>query len=133
MRESVTLLIVMLALSEIQWVLIVILVLLHAAACYRIPRWAKLTGRDPKRWFFVTLLFSALPAAVMQLQDFFAHRSRRPGRDTAEGEADKSALSQTRCPHCGARSEAGAAVENNSAATNICPRCGMLIDGEFLA
>ena len=115
----------MIALTEIQWVLIAALIATHLAACYRVPRWARLTGRSALLWFFITLLFTSLPAAVVHQLD----RIRRPHR-APPARSRATGAAPDRCPHCGRRIEPGGAESITGVRT--CPHCGLATGADRL-
>jgi len=124
----------MMALSEIQWILIAALVVVHLVSCYRVPRWAKLTGRSPVLWFFMTLLFTSLPAGIVhQFDRVRGSRDRSPGdgprRDGSQN--NQAGASPGRCAHCGERIAPGQGENTHGVLT--CPNCGMVIDERHLA
>jgi len=105
--------------------LIVALAALYLFTCYRVSRWARLTGRRPVLWFFLTLLFTALPAAVVH----GLGQARRSGRAASNRGASRP--ERRRCPHCGAQFEPGRG--RDAGAVPECPRCGMAIDDTHIA
>lgn len=120
----------MIALTNIQWLLLTALAGMYLVTCYRVSRWARQTGRRPVLWFFVTLLCTAIPAAIIDHLDRL--RASRPPEDSPERdepEKNESTGDLRCCPHCGARSEAATGPDSVS----VCPNCGMTRQEEHLA
>ncbi len=108
--------------QPIHYWLTAVLVVLYLVSCARVALAARARGRWAVGWFFITLFFTAIPAAIMFHLD--AARAKREGRDPA-GE-DAATLS---CPHCErdiARSELGKGLPLR------CPHCGQAVTRETL-
>jgi hypothetical protein len=123
----------MISLTNIQWFLLVALAGMYLLTCYHVSRWARRTGRRPVLWFFVTLLCTAIPAAIVdQISRIRASRPPEDSPERGEPERNETAVGrgfQASCPHCGARSEAVTGPDSVS----VCPNCGMTRQEEHLA
>ena len=125
----------MMALTEIQWLLVAVLAALHLATCYRVPRWAKLTGRSPLLWFSITLLLTSVPAAIVCWRDRKdssrqAAACRRIAPSATAGDENSS---QRRCPHCGVDMNLPGAKLESLDGADVCPHCGLAVGEDFLA
>jgi hypothetical protein len=123
-----------------QWLLIALAVVAWIIPAVRVSRMASQYGRSPRRWFFITLLASALPALVVFWRDYIKTLSARESLGGFGGQADQDAPAETtrregddlasgrRCEHCGeilpAELHAGQA---------LCPTCRMKRHEERLA
>ncbi|MCD6364275.1 MAG: hypothetical protein J7M14_00190, partial [Planctomycetes bacterium] len=108
----------MAAMSEVQWGLMALLGVLYVVLCVRVAIHVGKAGRSAVKWFFVTLLCTAIPAYLLVL---------RPWMRRAGAEANQS--SPRRCRHCG-----GLLVDSQSGDQGaLCPHCGMSIETEHLA
>ena len=108
----------MFKLTATQWIIVaVVLFLLNLISCFRIARWARLTGRNPTKWFLITFFFSSIPAGFVHI--FSEHRSRL---------RSPPPLRQKRCPHCRRLIFAGQQYEAGK-----CPSCGQKIDNSETA
>jgi hypothetical protein len=124
-----------LALTDLQWILIVALVAMHLfSALYRVPRWAAATGRNPRLWGAITLFLTVIPATIVHMLDNIrsSHAElggENPGveesRKRAENGLPVSGPSSPpqRCPHCG---ESITPSRRDTPLT--CPKCGMIRD-----
>ena len=117
----------MVALSRHQWLqLALIWLALNLISAIRMIWWARGAKRRVVPWFFITLIFSAIPAAVVALCERFGWLL---ARDTRRDRGGGCGLA--RCPHChrlldppGPGDEAGPVK---------CSRCGLVIDKGPLA
>jgi len=116
----------MAALSNYQWLqLALIWAGLNLISVLRMMRWARRTGRRRVPWFFITLVFSAVPAAVVALCERFGWLLRR---DTRRCRQDRDA--PTRCPRCRRILDP---LEASCGGPWTCSRCGLVIDEGRLA
>jgi uncharacterized paraquat-inducible protein A len=105
---------------EFRWLLIIIaLVASLVISAFRIARIARLLGRSPWRWFFISLFFTAIPATVVFWRD--RARSLSAGYAREEKSDGKQPVTGL-CPHCGAILDAA------DKAAGECPRCHMTLD-----
>ncbi len=95
------------------------------SAC-RMIFWARRTGRKAVTWFFITLLFSAIPAAIVVLCEKFGWLFTRDSRRDQPG---RSAMS--RCPHCHRLLDPPRPAADGGPAT--CTHCGLVTDEGPLA
>ena len=108
----------MAAMSNFQWVLMALLGVLYVVLCVRVAIRVGKAGHSAVMWFFITLIFTAIPAYLLVLRRWM----RRAG-----AEANQS--SPRRCRHCG-----GLLVDPPSDGQGaVCPHCGMSLDTEHLA
>ena len=111
----------MAALSNYQWLQLALFWAgFNLISAFLMMRWTRRSGRRRVPWFFITLVFSAVPAAVVALCERFGWllrrdtRRRRPDRDVP-----------TRCPHCRRILDP---LEASSGGPWTCSRCGLVID-----
>lgn len=101
---------------------IIAIAVLYVITCVRIARRVKsATGRSAAVWFFITLVLTAVPAAIVLLRHY--RRMKYPSR--------KQDLPPRRCRHCGR-----VLTEKNLDDVidqQTCPHCGMKIDKDHLA
>ena len=106
--------------SDSRWILIGILASLYVVMCARVARRVARTGRSFPAWFFISLVLTAVPAAVVLLRHQFS------GKAAARGSP-----SLNRCRHCGHLLEGG--PSNHEEPVRTCPNCNMRINEETLA
>ena len=122
----------MLGFSTIQWMLVAALAVLYLVTCLRVARQMRRIGRSPVRWFFITLLFTAIPASICFLWDNFSWLRGGRGRTGGAGPAPAGGDQRTiRCRRC--RKPISAAELQTAPPPKTCPHCGALLDEEFLA
>ncbi|MHC4981984.1 MAG: hypothetical protein ACYTF6_02310 [Planctomycetota bacterium] len=126
----------MCAMTNFQWVLIGCLAGLYLLTCVRVAMSARRLGQNPVLWFFITLFFTAIPAAIFTSYhriktirprargNYWADKTSEPsGRDGAEA--------IRRCRHCGEIITGQG--EELPDGTPTCPKCGQTIDEEHFA
>jgi hypothetical protein len=125
----------MIALTELQWVLIAALGGTYLFACFRVSRWAGATGRRPVLWFLIALFCTALPAAVIRHIDAIraSGRRTRPKGQRTDATSRESSPAPALCPHCGLRAEVGGPSADEPDVPPVCPNCGMLLEEGRLA
>ena len=125
----------MIALTQIQWVLIAALGTAYVVTCFRVARWAKLTGRSPVRWFLITLFCTALPAAIVHHISAIRGSVSRVGSEDKNGGSvrENDASISSLCPHCGAHTDVGDLGREESRGQPVCPNCGMVLNEDRLA
>lgn len=117
----------MLALTRNHWIqLALVWAALSLISACRMIIWARRTGRRALPWFFITLLFSAIPAAFVALCDRFGWLFTR---DSRRDQPARYALS--RCPHCRRLMDPPGPAADGEPAT--CSHCGLVIDEGPLA
>lgn len=117
----------MLALTRNQWLqLALVWAAISLISACRMVLWARRTGRSTVTWFFITLFFTAIPAAVASLCDRFGWLF---SRDSRGDQPAHYALS--RCPHCRRLLDPPGTAADGGPET--CSHCGMLIDEDTLA
>lgn len=126
-------------LTNMQWLLIGLAVAAWIIPAIRMARLAPHYGRSSRRWFFITLFGSALPAAIvfsldhrntLSARDLRAHRaSDVDADDPAPDAADEaSATPAPRCPHCGET-----LAPDDATGRPTCPRCHLARPEDRLA
>ena len=133
----------MLKLTPLQIGLIAALAVSLLVSAVRVSRMAKQYGRNPRRWFFITLFLTAIPATIVFWRDHlrrisarnFLPSSRRRGSDLSDvepaGEGPRPGGGVRRCPHCGGVLETTS--ESAVEAPNTCSNCHMTIEEGFFA
>ena len=120
----------MTALSQSEWGLVFVLLIAYVLSCARVAAMMRQVDRSPVRWFFITLLLTAIPATLL----LWWHRYKAlsgTGREEDEeepGSPDKAAVGR-RCPHC----QAVLTRDDPPAGSDLCPKCGRKIDEAHLA
>ena len=119
-----------------------ILIAAYVLLAFRIAVHARRCGKGLWRWFFITLFFTAIPAAVM-----FILNSRRPAHKQHEGreppeEAAHPELSRpqslpqgpepARCPQRGKLIDKAGLIESGDG-LKLCPNCRLPFDEVFHA
>lgn len=124
----------MIALTNLQLALLVAFGLLYIVTVIRVARWARRTGRNPVLWFFITLLFTAIPAAVVgviaQLQHQVSAYRGSAGRPGGRPAPQQRPQPPARCPHC---QHLLPAEMDQAGPVSTCPYCRQRLDGERLA
>lgn len=111
---------VMIALTDIGWTLIGVLALLNLVSALRISIYMHRMGRPALRWFFITLVFTAIPYTVYALCHNFGGLLRgEPGPGPHAPPA--------RCPHC--RTILPLDEDRPAELPATCPRCGAPQEG----
>ena len=108
----------MIAESGSYWAVIALVGAMYVMMCGRVAVRMATIGRSGVKWFFISLLCTAIPAAVVLRRHVREARAGGRGDDRATG----------RCRHCGAvlgRAAGGA--------PSVCGECGMTLDEETLA
>jgi len=121
----------MLGVDRLGWTCLALVAGLYVSASVRIARHMGRLGRRPWVWFFITLLLTALPAAVVMLRGG-SPRDKRPTAPQT-GEATESAGAgppAARCPHCGGILDA---AERRDQTPRLCPRCRLPLEEGRLA
>jgi hypothetical protein len=131
----------MAALTFQQWMLIALGVAAWIIPAVRIARMARQYGRSPRRWFFITLFASAIPATIVFWRDYQKQMRAAdviPGfggcptdTDAAEhsdDEPDEQARCSGRCHHCGSP-----LPPEQTAGESVCPTCRMTRQEKHLA
>lgn len=117
----------MIALTSHQWLqLALIWLALNLISAFRMILWARRTGRRSVPWFFVTLIFSAIPAAIVALCERFGWLFTRDSRPAQPGRYGRA-----RCPHCHGILDPAEPAGGAGPAT--CRRCGLVIEEDSLA
>ena len=99
------------------------LIAAYVLLCVRVALRMKRIGRSPVAWFFITMLLTALPAAIVLLR----HHKRQALQQPARESRPASLEGPLRCPHCGR-----VIVELVEAPGGIatCPQCGLPVERE---
>lgn len=112
--------VLMATMSDSQWLLMAILGVLYVVLCVGVAIRMGKAGRSAVAWFFITVVFTAIPACLLVLR-----RTARRARD----EADHIRQAPRRCRHCG-----GLLVEESpQGGGELCQHCGMTLETEHLA
>ena len=107
--------------TQSRWLFIAVLAGLYVLTCVRVALQAGKGGRSTVRWFFITLIFTAIPAAIVIVRD-------RRRIKTASCSATIA-----RCRHCGQFLSGELDIETDEMGEKICPHCGMKLDEVHLA
>ncbi|NBB95516.1 MAG: hypothetical protein GVY16_07220 [Planctomycetes bacterium] len=126
----------MTALTNQQWLLLALAVAAWFVPAVRIARMAPQYGRNSRRWFFISLFASVIPATIVfwrdymkqvraedKLPSFQQRRQRPPAGEMPEPEsttADEDTASARRCEHCGQP-----VPPQNDDGQAVCPNCRM--------
>ena len=117
--------------ANLRWVLVAGLAALYVLTSVRVALSFRRTGRNPVAWFFITLFFTAVPAAVYMAWCHFRHggQATPDAADSARAKEDLSAA--RRCRHCGTV----ITDEQRPAPAGIrtCPNCRLPIEEDHLA
>jgi len=119
-----------------------ILIAAYVLLAFRIAVHARRCGKGLWRWFFITLFFTAIPAAVM-----FILNSRRPAHKRQQGqeppeEAARPEIPQpkslpqrtgpSRCGQCGKLINKAGLIDSGDG-LKLCPNCRLPFDEVFHA
>lgn len=110
-----------------QWPWLIVLAILYVLTCGMVAYQASRRGRRAVAWFIITLLFTAIPAAILFVMD--ASRTRRKLNDPERHETPAPAAraqKPKRCPHCGR--QIGRREMDITSGAPKCPGCGLSID-----
>lgn len=108
----------MIAESGSYWAVIALVGAMYVMMCGRVAVRMATIGRSGVKWFFISLLCTAIPAAIVL--------RRHAGKVRASGQRDGRPTG--RCRHCGA--VLGRAAKGTP---GVCGECGMTLDEETLA
>ena len=115
-----------------RWLVLTLIALLWVAVALRTGLSMRAGGRRWRVWFLVSLLFTAIPAAVVAWADYL--RQRRSCRQAVQDESDEEGDAQDgqaqagdaqarRCEHCHLLLE-GLELPR-VAGRDMCPRCSL--------
>ena len=117
----------MLALNEVQWAMLGILVALYVLSCVRIAVRAARLGKSGVRWFFITFFGPAVPAMI-RVQRYYVEQQQKELADRKAAAAGP--LGARRCPHCGGLLDLG---DGGASGVRTCPTCRLPLDETDLA
>ena len=113
-----------------RWLVLTLIALLWVAVALRTGLSMRGSGRRWWVWFVVSLLFTAIPAAVVAWADYL--RQRRTCRQAVQGGSDEEGDAQARrCEHCHLLLE-GMELPR-VAGRDMCPRCSLPLSPEGTA
>jgi hypothetical protein len=116
-------------LNYFQWAMLAVLAAMYVLSCVRMAVRARNHGRSVAAWFFLTLFFTAIPAAIVFHRDFARGRVAPKDADSASGTSSGPAAMR-RCPHCGKRIFASEISVRGP--VSKCPNCnGPLSEDRF--
>ena len=121
----------MIAVTDIRWVALTILVLLYVLTCARVARQVRRIGGNGILWFLNTLIFTAIPASIV-LARHHRRQAETDGGPPTPGEDHEGGVSLSRCPHCGGPLDMGQPIPADEQ-FKTCPHCGMGLDEGHLA
>ena len=120
--------------AGIRWFWIGLLMLLYIFTCVRVARQLGRIGRSTTAWFLITLVCTAIPAAIV-LQRHRMAEMRQGSQAAASGQGGEGGQDQPaapqRCRHCGGL--LGPAQGGPAPPAQTCPHCGMAINEANLA
>lgn len=140
----------MLAMTERQWLILAVAAVAYVLISIHVAIHMGRLGHSRRRWFVISLLLTALPAAVVATLHQLGVLTTKPKADgplpkepTGVGERlEAAATAQTpkrrespplvRCPHCGARSPRPDGRDGRDISPR-CPRCDMPLEEEKFA
>lgn len=121
-----------LALTQTQWTLVILLAVVWVISSLRIALHARKIGRNPWLWFFITLCFTALPALIVFNIAYFLSRRRDPldrqpsARRAGPPQGAPPEGPPVRCPHCGKLIMPAELADEPP--PRRCPRCRLPLD-----
>lgn len=124
------------ALKPEQILLIALLAAMYVFSAVRVSRQMERLGRSRRKWLIITLLTTAIPAAVYMLHLRFRYlwtkeqpgQAEPPGAGQGDGE---QAAAMVRCPRC--RRLFAPMPGQESGGLSVCPRCNQAFEPEHLA
>ena len=125
----------MLALTDKQILLIALLAALYVWSAFRVSAQMARIGRSRARWFLITLLLTAIPAAICLMINRFRYlwaKDDQPADQDVPADQDaETAQNVIRCPRC--RKLFVPTGADDPSGVTTCPRCHQMIDPEHLA
>ncbi len=99
-----------------QWWYIAALIAVYILASVRVAMHAGKIGRNPFFWFFISILFTAIPAMILFNYEYF-----RPRLSAGQSKKNTASSFADRCPHCGHIIQAG--LIEKTGGVRLCPHC----------
>ena len=119
-----------------QWLLVGLLAALYLMTCFRVAFAMGRIGRSRVKWFFLTLLLTAIPAMIVMWRYRVAamtpaRRVDAPRDSAPRGRASREAGGATTCPHC--QELIHPEELSSSAGPCVCPRCRLPVGEDATA
>jgi len=117
----------MIALTDVQWVMVALLIACYLAICVRTALRMAHTGRSFWKWLSITVFLTSIPATVVLMREQMRHaraaRRARPRRHEGPDEPEPDLL---RCRHCGKLVRP--ADLDHTGGLAACPFCRLPVD-----